>query len=133
MRLRFAAALGVAALVTVSCGGVTSPSNNRIENFSGTLQSPNNASAYFEFSASNTGEYSIVIKALSPASSVVLGIVYGVPQGNMTCGGFQTNIGSLNSVVLSGQIVKGSYCIQVYDYFGTITTPETYTVAVSHP
>ncbi|HEY2906012.1 MAG TPA: hypothetical protein VGJ29_08930 [Vicinamibacterales bacterium] len=131
MRFRLAAALGVAALIAVSCGGVTDPSNNTVDTFTATL--PVGGFNIHPFSASNSGEISVIIKALSPVSSAVLGVIYGLPQSDGSCAAINGSAGSLSSVVFSNAVQKGSYCLGVYDYFSSLTVPENYTITVSHP
>jgi hypothetical protein len=131
MRFRFVAAL-FAALLSVSCGGVTSPSNNRIDPFSGTLAP--GGSNQVNFSASNTGEFSVVITALTPVSNAVLGAYYGTQQnGGSSCAILSQGAGTLNQVLLSGSIIKGDYCILIYDYLGNLTANENYTLSISRP
>lgn len=131
MRFRLAAAVFVAALVSISCGGVTDPSKNVVDTFADTL--PVGAVKTHLFTASNSGEISVIIKALSPVTNAVLGVIYGLPQSDGSCAAINGNAGSLSSVVISGAIVKGSYCLAVYDYFSILTVPENYTITVSHP
>ncbi len=131
MRLRLAAAFLVAALVSVSCGSVTDPSKNTVDTFTATLAV--GAVNVHAFTASNSGEISVIIKALSPVTNAVLGVIYGLPQSDGSCAAVNGNAGSLTSVVISGAIVKGSYCLAVYDYFSVLTVPENYTITVSHP
>src|SRR4029077_21090220 len=131
MRFRFAAALAIAALVSMSCGGVTDPSQNTVDTFTATL-----AVGGFNihaFSASNSGEISVIIKALSPVTNAVLGVIYGLPQSDGSCAAINGSAWSLTSVVFSNAIQKGSYCLGVYDYFSALTVPENYTITVSHP
>jgi hypothetical protein len=131
MRFRFAAAFGLAALLTVSCGGVTDPSKNTPDTFNATLAV--GAVNVHQFSVSNSGEISVIIKSLSPVSNAVLGVAYGLSQSDGSCSPINGSAGSLSSVVISGAIVKGSYCLAVYDYFSALTVPETYSIVVSHP
>jgi hypothetical protein len=133
MRFRLFAAIGVAALFAISCGGVTDPSNNVADKFSGTLK-PGGAIDVYPFNVSNTGEISVIITALSPVSNALMGVYYGLPQSDGSCAPLSNPFpGSLTTVVVSGSIIKGSYCIAIYDYFGTLTVPENYTLTVSHP
>jgi len=131
MRFCLAAAVGIAALVSASCGGVTDPSKNTVDTFTSTLQV--GAVNVHQFNAANSGEISVIIKALSPVTNAVLGVIYGLPQSDGSCAAINGNAGSLSSVVISGAIVKGSYCLAVYDYFSALSVPENYTITVSHP
>jgi hypothetical protein len=136
MRLRFAGALTVAALVTVSCGGVVDPSQNVTETFSGTLEPyPSaNSAKQFSFSTSKSGEFSIKITALAPLASVYLDTYYGRAQSG-SCAVLQDNPYSvLNSSSLTGAILPGTYCVVIRDIgLSTLPPTETFTLTVSHP
>lgn len=132
-RFAGAVALAVAGCLTIGCGGITSPSNNTVDPFSGTL-APGGGVGH-PFTASKTGEYTVKITALAPTANALigLGLVAGTNEGTCTTSFFQSNnFSSLNTQALGGQIISGKYCILVYDV-GAITTPQTYTVTVSHP
>jgi hypothetical protein len=131
MRFWLAAAFGVAALVSMSCGGVTDPSKNTVDTFTATLAV--GAVNIHSFNAANSGEISVIIKALSPVSNAVLGVTYGLSQSDGSCAAINGSAGSLSSVVFSNAIQKGSYCLAVYDYFSILSVPENYTITVSHP
>jgi hypothetical protein len=135
--LAAAAALAVAGLVATGCHGITTPANNNVLTFSGTL--PVGGSAAHEFSASKTGEISVKITSLAPVSSVVVGLLWSQALSGGGCstssiGGVfqQNNFAQLNIPGISGTILQGKYCLLVYDS-GTFTTAETYTVTVSTP
>ncbi|HEY2152811.1 MAG TPA: hypothetical protein VGH34_18520 [Vicinamibacterales bacterium] len=134
MRLRFAAILIVAGLITISCGGITDPSQNTVQTFSGTFSST--APSGQAFTAAAGGELTVKLTALSPVSSSPVGIAWVYQNSDGTCSQnslFQNQFSQLNVPAISGaQITKGSYCIVVYDVVG-FTTPETYTMTVSHP
>jgi hypothetical protein len=69
-----------------------------------------------------------------------MAVAYGQPNGN-SCSAIQQNVVSsanLGRTALSGSIIlKGNYCVQLYDpvnLTGTpLTVPQNYTVNVSHP
>lgn len=131
MRFRYAAVLGLAALVTISCGGVTDPSKNTVETFSGTVP-VRGSSELKTFNVSNTGEFTIIVTQLSPVSNAVLGSIFG-QQTSSGCAPLQENdFTVLNSVALSGSIIKGSYCVVLFDV-GTLAAPENFTMTISHP
>jgi hypothetical protein len=130
MRVPGAAMLAVACLTIAGCGGITDPSKNQVEPFSGTL--PVGGTTAHPFSASKTGELSVKLTALAPTSNgtVVLTWTQATSGG---CGGIlNQNFAQLNVPVLASQIVSGSYCIVVQDP-GSFTVPQTYTITVSHP
>jgi hypothetical protein len=135
MAARFAgaAALALAGSLTIACGGIQSPSNNVVDMANGTL-TPQGGASHF-FSVSKTGEYTVKLTALAPTSNALVGLalVVGNNDGSCTTSIYQqNNFSSLNVQALGGQILSGKYCVLIYDV-GTITTPQTYTIAVSHP
>jgi hypothetical protein len=132
-RFTGALALAVAASLAVGCHGITSPSNNTVETFNGTL-APQGGFGH-PFTASKTGEYIVKITALAPTTNAFVGLalVAGNNDGTCTTSIFQqNNFSTLNVQALGGQIISGKYCVLVYDV-GTITTTQTYTLTVSHP
>ena len=138
MPTRLSAAL-VIALVLTACGGFTDPSNNQTETFTGTVQ-PLGANVH-AFTMSNSGEFTISITSVTPGN-VFLGVGYGQPAANGSCGLIQSNVinsTQIGRTALSGQVlIKGQYCVVVFDPSGVAgTTPlpvaESYTVQVKHP
>ena len=119
-----------AALLVAGCGGITDPSKNTVENFSGTLAV--GGVVTHPFSSSKTGELAVKITALAPTSSAVIGLTW-TQANNDTCAGvLQSTIAQLNVPAIAGAVSSQRYCIVVQD-IGTITVPQTYTIAVSHP
>jgi hypothetical protein len=131
MRVRVRAVLGLAALLTASCGGVTDPSKNQLETWSSTV-APGGTSEVKTFNVSNTGEFTIIVTQLAPVSNAVLGSIFGQATGGSCAPIQQNNFTVLNSVALSGSIIKGNYCVVVYDV-GTLAAPENFTMTISHP
>jgi len=137
MRLSAAAALAVVGLITVSCGGIIDPSKNAVDTFSDSL-SVNRSAVAHAFSASKSGEISVKITALAPLSNTFIGVTWAQAGSDGGCttsigGVFQQNpVGQLNIPAISGPIQQGRYCLIMQDVIG-FTTPETYTVTVSHP
>jgi hypothetical protein len=135
MRVPAAILLVVAGIVTASCGGITDPSKNTVEPFSGTLAVGGNAA--HQFTASKTGEISVKITALAPTSNTFVGIIWAQAASDGNCTQSlgilqQNNFAQLNVPAISGAIISGRYCIIVYDV-GAFTAPQTYTISVSHP
>ncbi|OLC50349.1 MAG: hypothetical protein AUH43_05275 [Acidobacteria bacterium 13_1_40CM_65_14] len=132
MRVGFAPAfvLAVAGLLTISCGGVTSPSQNQQETFSGTLEI--GGARAFPVTISNTGEFSVKITALAPTATAFVGTRWG--QGsNCELALQQNNFSTLNSPALVGAVFqKGNYCVAIFDV-GVLTVAQTFTLVVSHP
>ena len=138
MMKHLAAAL-VVAVAASGCGGPTDPSRNQTETFSGAVQPL--GVEYKPFNIANLGEISITLASLTPGN-VVLGVGYGQPAGT-GCGLIQSNAVSNTNVgrtVLTGQIlIKGAYCLAVFDPSGVLlniapwTVAQNYSVTVSHP
>lgn len=134
-RRAFVAACSVLilSLGSLSCKGITTPSNNQSETFSGTLQPRGIAS--HPFSVSKTGEFSAKLTAWSPNSQALAGLAWVVGNNDNTCSSTvlqQSNFVVLNAQALLSQIVSGKYCIAVFDP-GTLTAAQSYTVTISHP
>ncbi len=132
-RFRAAIVLAVAGALSVSCGGIVDPSQNKVDTFSGTIALQGRGPAH-PFSSPKTGEISVKITALSPSSNTLVGMLWAQASGPGACDGgvLQNTVAQLNIPAISNQILKGDYCIQLYDagYFGAA---QNYTVTVSHP
>ena len=122
--------LALLGCLSGSCGGVTSPSQNQMDTFNGTLQL--GGSVVFPVNLANTGEFSVKITALSPTATSVVGTRWG-QGGNCEFAIQQNNFSTLNSPALSGAVVqKGAYCVAVFDV-GLLTAAQNFSVLVSHP
>jgi hypothetical protein len=132
-RFRAALVLAVAGALSVSCGGIIDPSQNQMETFPGTIAVAG-AGPVHPFSVSKTGEISVKITALSPSSSVPVGVLWaqGASGGACNINLLQNTLAQINVPVISTQILSGNYCIQLYDA-GYFTAAENYTLTVSHP
>jgi hypothetical protein len=134
MSLRASAALvlALAGAVSVSCGGITDPSQNTVTQISGTI-APGQARQH-PFSASATGEIQVKLLTLTPASVPYLGVQWVQAAGDGTCSPnqLQVNLAPANTTAISAQIVSGNYCIIVYDP-GNLTQTASYTGTISHP
>jgi len=137
MRVPAAAVLAVAGLISISisCGGITDPSKNTVDTFSGTLTVGGQPGVH-PFSSSKTGEIAVKVTALSPISNTYVGLIWLQAQSDGNCAGnvitLQQALGQLNFTAISNVISSGRYCLVVYDAVG-FTANETYTVTVSHP
>ena len=133
MRVGFGPAfvLAVAGLLTISCGGISSPSQNQQDTFSGTLDV--GGVRTFPVNVANNGEFSVKITALSPTATAIVGTAWA--QGS-NCEGIRlqvNNFSTLNSPALVGAIFqKGAYCVAVFDSVG-LTVAQNFTIIVSHP
>jgi len=132
--MRFPALAGSACLLLVlaSCG-ISSPSNNTVENFSGSVGPGGLASHSFSVARSG-GEIQVTITALGPSPSAFMGVALGQPVADRCSPliGYVNNTALLNRQALGGPIDKGNYCVAIYDP-GTLTVTQTYTLRVSHP
>jgi len=131
MLIRIAAVVCLAAMLS-GCGGVSSPSNNQNEPFTGAVPS-GGVGPVHTFNVSKVGEFSVVISQMTP-QNIYIGMVYGQPAGN-GCTQVQVNYAAhLNAQALGGQIEKGTWCVQLADVgYIPANTTATYTVNVSHP
>lgn len=122
----------VCLLALTGCG-ISSPSNNMVENFSGSVAPGGSASHNFSVTRSG-GEIQVTITALGPSPSAFMGVAVGQPVtgGCSPLLGYVNNTALLNRQALGGPIDKGTYCVAIYDP-GTLTATQTYTLRVSHP
>ena len=136
--MRLSAALLIVWIAT-ACGGFTDPSDNQTETFTGTVQ-PLGANSH-PYTVSNSGEFTISVTSVTPGN-VFLGVGYGQPGANGSCGLIQSNVinsTQIGKTALSGQIlVKGQYCVAVLDpalltSIAPLPVGESYTVQVKHP
>jgi hypothetical protein len=131
MRGFTALAIVCGALLAAGCGGITDPSKNTVENISGTL-AVGGLNAH-GFTSSKTGELSVKITALAPTSNAVLGLTWTQAANDGTCAGaLQQTFAQLNIPAIAGPVSSQKYCIIVQDV-GSISVPQTYTLAISHP
>jgi hypothetical protein len=132
MRIRFiGAATLVILLACLGCGGVTDPSKNTTETFTGTI-APGSPPTVHTFNVSNTGEFSVKVTSMTPTYNGYFATSLGFGDG---CSLVQQNTFSIvGAQALTGPIFqKGKYCVVASDVYGTMTTTETYTMTVSHP
>ena len=139
MLIRIAAVVCLAAMLS-GCGGVSSPSDNQSETFTGTVTSTQSsgptpgAGPIHTFNVGKVGEFFVTITALAPDQNIFVGVVFG----QLVSGGCTQNqvnpAAHLNTQAAGGQIEKGTWCVQVFDV-GQVspTTPTSYSLRVSHP
>ncbi len=125
--------VAAAALVVAvaSCNKVTPVSQNKVEDFTGTLDP--GGTKIFPFTAANNGEYSIIIKSMTPDSNAPMGVGYGVPDSAGNCAPFGTNSPVTVGFGMSGAINQGNYCAFIFDAFGALTRTQNFVLEVSHP
>jgi len=132
----FAAAAFAVCFLSAGCGGITDPSQNANETFSGTLNH-GDPIKFYAFTTSKTGEVSAKFTALAPVSNVIVGVLIAQAAGDGSCSGDlglvnRNDFAQLNVSVFLGQLPGRRYCVGVYET-QTLTQAETYTVVVSHP
>jgi hypothetical protein len=130
--LRKALVVGLVAgtsLALPACG-ISTPSSNTVENFSGSLAVGGINS--HEFRAGRTGEIEVTVTELSPESGVFIGVGYG----QMISGQCQLisryDFARVGQLAMSQPISSGQFCAFIYDP-GSFTQTNTYTLRVSHP
>ncbi len=133
MRIRFAAAV-FAAMALASCSKVTSPSNNQVENWTGTL-APLATVQAGQFNVPNNGEYSITLTSLAPAppTTTFLTVALGLAQGGQCSLVTQQPFAIVGQQALGGSINQGTYCVLLSDQAGALKQTVTYGLKVSHP
>jgi hypothetical protein len=121
------------ALLVTGCGGLTDPSKNQVDQFSGTVPVAGYGPVHL-FNVSKTGELSVRIIAMSPTATAIVSVIYGQAVSG-GCGPLSENdfVGLNTGETFQGQIQKGSYCIQVADPYTRLAAAQTYTLQVSHP
>jgi hypothetical protein len=119
----------VAALAAAACG-VSDPSTNTIETFTGSVavgnQGPNH-----EFRAERTGEILLTVTSLTPAVQAV-GVAIGQPVSGICSVIYANPVGQLNQVAVNYPNSSGRFCAYVYDS-GLMTETVNYTLRVSRP
>jgi hypothetical protein len=121
------------ALLVTGCGGLTDPSKNQVDPFSGTVP-VGGAGPVHVFNVSKTGELSMRITALSPTPTAVVTVVYGQAVTGGCAPLSQNDFVGLNTGdTFQFQIQKGSWCAQVADPYTRLAVAQNYTLQVSHP
>jgi hypothetical protein len=131
VRLVVAAAV---ALSFAACSGVSSPSTDTTENFSGTLDPL--GTSFSLFSVSKTGEMSITLLSLTPRPVVgFVALAIGVPSGSscQPLTGYIVSQAAVGNAYSFSQITKGSYCVLVADPSAILTTSAAWTLRLTHP
>jgi hypothetical protein len=131
---RAAVAVAVTTLALTACG-ISEPSSNRTDTFSGTVPVLGIGPVHSFSVSRDGGELDIKLTEISPDSAATLGIRYGqFASGSTTdCLAIaQTPLANRDKSALAGRISKGTFCVVVFDS-GSLVRAQTYTVAVSHP
>lgn len=135
MAFRSVLALSLTAALCVGCSGISSPSNNQNDSFSGTVApetGSTTAPITHTFSVSKTGEMSARITSITPNNASLIGLALG-NLVNGSCSVYSiNNLTGLNRDVFISSVVKGNYCIQVFNG-GGIAAAQSYQLTVNHP
>ena len=128
-----AAALAASSLL-LGCG-ISEPSNNVVDPFTGTVAL--GGFAYQEFTVGKDGgEVNIKLTSITPDSGATLGMLYGqigVGAAN-NCNPIVQTLATQGRTAISNRIAKGTFCLVMYDPGGNLMTrAQTYTAEVSHP
>ena len=118
------------AVVSAGCGGVSDPSSNTVESFSGSL-SPGGLATH-TFSAGKNGEVQLKLTAIAPNAASLIGWFLGQPVGSVCSPFTSISTAGLNTAAVTYPVNRGTYCVQVLEP-GTSTVTQTYTIQVSHP
>src|SRR5437867_13275185 len=93
-------AVPLLALIAAGCGGVVSPSQNKVDEFPGTLAP--GGQAVHQFVSSAGGEYSILVTSLTPVSNVFFGTGFGQVLADGSCQLLQQNkLSTVNNLSLT--------------------------------
>ncbi len=130
--VRFLAAVAVSVSLA-ACGGVSSPSTQSSEDFSGTLDPL--GQSFKTFSASKTGELQVTLQTLTPRPVVGFVVLALGAPANGGCSllryvALQAAVGTPYSSYVD---IKGTYCIIVADANGILPSQVSWTMRVSHP
>ncbi len=133
-RGRILAATLAASSLALGCG-ISEPSNNAVDTFTGTVEL--GGFVYQAFTVGRDGgEVSIKITSIVPDSGATLGMLYGqIGVGSATnCNPIVQTLATQGVTAIANRIAKGDYCLVIYDAGSNyIVRAETYTVDVSHP
>jgi hypothetical protein len=146
-RLRFAAgviAATVFAGAAAACSGISTPSTNKQQTFSGTVgpgtqPGSNTGNNTHVVTASKSGTLIVSVVSVSPDVNQILGIGYGFLAGSscsVVAGG--TIFTRAGGAQLTVPVQSGTYCVNVFDAAfisatGGLTATENYTINVSTP
>ena len=127
---RVLAPLCLTAILASGCGGVIDPSQNRVEDFPGTI-APGGLAVH-QFSVSKNGEFEVRITNLNNADAF-MHLAYGPEQGGCNGASLGDAYRQLNQAGFGGLISPGRYCIYMRDDLLALRAESPYTIRVSHP
>ena len=132
MRTISTVVVAVAVAMLATACRFTDPSDNTTVDFTGTLL-PGGGNVH-QFTARNSGEYSVKLTAFAPNGNLGASIYLGQTVDGL-CVRILGEEGQANltqAFAIDGPIQKGTYCIQFFDIL-PLPQPQTYTLRVSHP
>jgi hypothetical protein len=122
-----AAVLGFAA-----CGGSSTTTNpnapTTTDTFTGTLAA-GGVDAH-SFPVAQAGALTVTLTALSPQSSITVGLGLGQPSGT-SCSLYSTDETARMGSVEQTTLDVGTYCVAIYD-IGNVQGSDSYTLTVNH-
>ena len=133
--------LGALAVAASGCGNGGNGSGDTsttpapitfVRTFTGTLTL--NGAATYPFTVTAPGRITAQLTSLEPDAEKPVGLSLGTWNGN-SCTvppGLFNDIATLGSVVIGQTQTVGDFCVRIYDPAGTVVTPETYVIQVSH-
>lgn len=122
-------ALGAAGCHSTSTTTPTPTPTPITDTFLGTLTV--NGGVTHQFAAARSGTIQETLTALSPDSTVILGISLGTWNGNTCQVVLAKDNATLGSIVLGTASSAGTLCARVYDV-GNLTEPASYEITVVH-
>ena len=127
------------AIAASACGGsdttATTPApttTSVTDTFTGTLTL--NGAVTYSFTVVAVGTINVQLTSLLPDSAMPVGISIGTWNGSIcTVPPGTFNDQSIQGSVVVGQTqTVGDFCVRIYDAAGTVATPQTYVIEVSH-
>ena len=132
MAFRHIAAAIVLACTLQACGGITDPSKNQVQPFSGVFD-VGGAGPIHDFSASKNGEFFVTLTALTPDTTAIVAVTLGQRLSG-GCSLLATQYANVGRQAFTGPLDKGNYCLQVTDSgLAVLSGPQSYTLRVSFP
>lgn len=107
----------------------TGPATQITDNFPGTLTV--NGGVTFPFSVQQTGTITATLTALSPDSSVTVGLLMGTWNGTSCAVSIVNDAATVNATVTGNATGTGNFCVRVYDV-GKLSAPTDFNVSIVH-
>lgn len=127
------------ALAAAGCGSdstptsPTTPANPTTVTFSGTLSA--NGAANHVFTATGAGTVTLTLTSVSIESGATPPII-GISLGgvnNLACTAVVSRDQAVQGSSIAGTTAGGTLCARVFDAYGVVTDPVSYTLTVVHP